>query len=57
MENEINKDLQIALDAFKAQEYEKNHTNFLHVFYKDKEALLSRRLSEEDIRIVLDLLV
>jgi tetratricopeptide (TPR) repeat protein len=41
----------------KAQEYEKNHTNFLHVFYKDKEALLSRGLSEEDIRIVLDLLV
>ena len=41
----------------KAQEYEKNHTNFLNVFNKDKEALLSRGLSEEDIRIVLDLLV
>lgn len=36
MENEINKDLQIALDAFKAQEYEKAIDAFLKVLEEDK---------------------
>ena len=36
MENEINKDLQIALDAFKAQEYEKATDAFLKVLEEDK---------------------
>ncbi len=36
MENEINNDLQIALDAFKAQDYEKAVNAFLKVLEKDK---------------------
>ena len=41
----------------KAQSYEKTHTDFIGKFYKDKAALLSQGLSEEDLSILLDLLV
>ena len=41
----------------KAQDSEKDHSAFIERFYKDKEVLLIQGLSEEDIRIMLDLII
>ena len=41
----------------KAQAFEKSHSAFIVKFNKDMETLLGQGLTEEDIRIMLDLLV
>ena len=41
----------------KAQSYEESHTAFIEKFNKDKQALLTLGLTQEDLNIMLDLLV
>jgi hypothetical protein len=41
----------------RARSFEENHTAFIKKFEKDQNALLAQGLTEEDIRIMLDLLL
>ena len=38
-----------------AQSFEKSHTDFIGKFYKDKTTLLGFGLTEDDLRIMMDL--
>ena len=50
-------EIPLAIEHYQqAQSFEKSHTVFLEKFNKDKNALLSLGLMEEDIQIMLDLL-
>ena len=59
MENEINKDLQIALDSFKASDYQKAVDAFLKVLEQDNNnpnvlnniGLCYSKLSQDDLAI------
>ena len=54
----VNRRIPLAIEHYrKAQETENRHSDFIDKFNKDRNALLSQGLSEEDLSIMLDLLV